>query len=52
MKESKDALRDMENAPKMVQNAELKAWAEAFVGILKANAPEIENKYKDEKKRK
>lgn len=52
MKESKSALRDMENAPKMVQNAELKAWAEGFVGILKANAPEIETKYKEEKKRK
>ena len=52
MKESKSALRDMENAPKMVQNAELKTWAEGFVSVLKANAPEIETKYKDEKKRK
>ena len=52
MKESKSALRDMENAPKMVQNAELKTWAEGFVTVLKANAPEIETKYKEEKKRK
>lgn len=52
MKESKNALRDMENAPKMVQNAELKTWAEGFVTTLKANAPEIETKYKEEKKRK
>lgn len=51
-KESKNGHKDMENAPKMVQNAELKTWAEATVLMLKANAEEIETKFKEEKKRK
>ena len=51
-KESKAALKDMENAPKMVQNAELKTWAENLVKTLKANAEEIDTKFKEEKKRK
>jgi len=51
-KESKAALKDMENTPKMVQNAELKTWAENLVKTLKANAEEIDGKFKEEKKRK
>ena len=51
-KESKNGHKDVENAPKMVQNAELKTWAEATVLLLKANAEEIEAKFKEEKKRK
>ena len=51
-KEAKDAHKDLENAPKMVMNAELKTWAEGMVLLLKTNADELENKYKEEKKRK
>ena len=51
-KEAKSAFKDLENAPKMVQNAELKTWAESTVLLLKANADEIEGKFKEEKKRK
>lgn len=51
-KESKGAFRDLENSPKMVQNPELKTWAEGMVLLLKTNADELENKYKEEKKRK
>jgi hypothetical protein len=51
-KEAKAAFKDVETAPKMVQNAELKSWAEGFVTVLKTNAEEIEAKYKEEKKRK
>ena len=50
--DAKAALKDMENAPKMVQNAELKTWAENLVKTLKANAEEIDTKFKEEKKRK
>jgi hypothetical protein len=51
-KEAKSAHKDLENAPKMIQNAELKTWTEGLVTLLKGNAEEIENKYKEEKKRK
>lgn len=51
-KEAKSAFKDMENAPKMVQNAELKSWGETFLTLLKTNAEEIEAKFKEEKKKK
>jgi hypothetical protein len=51
-KEAKTAFKDMENAPKMVQNAELKSWGETFATLLKTNADEIEAKFKEEKKKK
>ncbi len=51
-KEARNAHKDMENAPKMVQDPELKIWAEGIVAVLKTNADEIENKFKEEKKRK
>lgn len=51
-KEAKSAFKDMENAPKMVQNAELKSWGETFATLLKTNAEEIEAKFKEEKKKK
>ena len=51
-KEAKSAYKDMENAPKMVQNAELKSWGETFATMLKTNADEIEAKFKEAKKNK
>lgn len=51
-KESKSAYKDMENSPKMVQNSELKMWAEGAVLVLKNTAELAETKFKEEKKRK
>ena len=51
-KESKSGFRDVENAPKMVQNAELKTWAESAVLALKSTSEMAETKFKEEKKRK
>ncbi len=51
-KESKNAYKDMENSPKLVQNAELKTWAEGAVLLLKNTSEMAETKFKEEKKRK
>lgn len=51
-KSAKKAHKEMEGAAKGIQNAELKAWADNALVVLKTNADDYEARYLEEKKRK
>ncbi len=51
-KSAKKAHKEMESAAKGIQNAELKAWADNALTVLKTNADDYEARYQEEKKRK
>jgi hypothetical protein len=52
VKSAKKAHKDIENAAKGIQSAELKAWADNALTVLKTNADDYEARYQEEKKRK
>ena len=49
-KSSKKAHKEMENSAKSIQSAELKAWADNALVVLKTNAEDFEARYQEEKK--
>ncbi len=49
-KSSKKAHKEMEGAAKSIQNADLKAWADNALTVLKTNADDYEARYQEEKK--
>ena len=51
-KSAKKAHKGMENAAKGIQSAELRAWADNALAVLKTNVEEYEVRYQEEKKRK